>query len=333
MRLPVVSVVLPFRDAAGTLAVAARSIRDQTHTGFECLLVDNGSRDASRSVADRFAAEDERFRVVEAGGGLVGALNAGFEASRAPWVARMDADDVAVAERLQLQIAALAADPSLAVIGCGVRVFSDDGVGAGMRRYEAWQNRLTSPEQIRGALFVEAPLVHPSVIVSRDAWRAVGGYRDVDGPEDYDLWMRLILAGHRAAKVPQTLLRWRDSGRRLTRTDRRYSTERLFAMKLHYFPRAVAPGRPLQVWGAGPIGRGWAKALRSRGYPIVRFVDVDPRKIGRHLRDGRVEPPERLVPADGFVVVAVGSPGARENIEAHLCERGLRAWDDYLAVA
>lgn len=333
VSLPAISVVLPFRDAADTLTAAIESIREQTCTAFECLLVDNESRDGSRAIANRFAAEDRRFRVIEAGGGLVGALNAGFAEARSPWVARMDADDVALAERLQIQLAAFDEAPSLSLVGCRIRVFSESGVRAGMRRYEAWQNRLNTPEEIRHALFVEAPLVHPSVILSKDAWRAVGGYRDVDGPEDYDLWLRLILAGHRAAKVPETLLLWRDSTGRLTRKDFRYSAERLFAMKLRYFPRVVPPGRALQIWGAGPNGRAWAQALRSRGYPIVRFIDVDPRKIGRDLRDGRVEGPERLVPTDGFVVVAVGSPGARENIEAYLRERGLRPWDDYLAVA
>lgn len=202
-----------------------------------------------------------------------------------------------------------------------------------MRRYVRWSNSLVTPEQIRNALFVEAPLVHPSVVIARGALEAVGGYRDLGLPEDYELWMRLILSGYRAAKVPEVLLDWRDSPRRLTRTDPRYDASRFLATKLRYLPAVIPAPRPIQIWGAGPIGRRWARELRGLGYEIRRFVDVDPRKLGRRLRGVPVEPPSVLHTRDGFVLAAVGTPGAREQIEAALAARGLRPWLDHLAVA
>jgi hypothetical protein len=71
-------------------------------------------------------------------------------------------------------------------------------------------------------LFVESPLVHPSVMARAAALRALGGYRVFDGPEDYDLWLRAHAAGLRFAKLSEVLLDWRDSPRRLTRRDPRY---------------------------------------------------------------------------------------------------------------
>lgn len=330
---PALSVVLPFRDAAATIAEALQSLRGQSLRAFEGVLVANRSRDASAAVARDLCEQDGRFRLLTVDGSLEDALNAGVAAARAPWIARMDADDRAHPERLERQLSALTADPALSIVSCRVACFSSARLGQGMRRYESWLNSLVSADDIREALFVESPLVHPSVVVSRQAVLAAGGYHATGGPEDYDLWMRLLLGGHRAVKLPEVLLEWRDGPQRLTRTDARYHADRLFATKLRYFPRVVSPGTPLQIWGAGPIGRRWGRALRGRGYVIRRFIDVDPRKLGRVVGGAPVEPPERLAAGDGFVLAAVGSPGAREQIDAYLRAAGLRPWDAYLAVA
>ncbi len=330
---PRVSVVLPFRDAAATIAGALASLERQSLPAFECILVDNESSDASAPIANAVCARDPRFRLQRADGGLVRALNAGVAAARTPLVARMDADDVAHPRRLERQVATLDADSSLTILGCLVEGFAAEGRRDGMRRYETWLNTLRSNEEIRAALFIESPLVHPSVVMRRAAFDQIGGYCDFDGPEDYDLWMRLILAGFQAAKVPEVLLYWRDSPLRLTRADPRYAERRLFETKLRYFDRVRAPGTALQIWGAGPIGRRWARALGQRGYRVIRFIDVDPRKLGRTAQGVPICSPEALVAPDGFILAAVGSPGARERIEAYLREGGLRPWKDYLAVA
>ena len=162
---------------------------------------------------------------------------------------------------------------------------------------------------------------------------AVGGYRDIDGPEDYDLWLRLLLGGHRAGKVPEVLLGWRDSPRRLSRVDPRYHRRRFFATKLAHFPSAVAPGSALQICGAGPTGRAWARALAARGYQVRAFIDVARRRWQRTIHGVRVHAPRLPERRDGFVLAAAGSPGAREDIEAWLQAGGLRPWVDYLAVA
>lgn len=327
-----VSVVLPFRDAAETLGDAVESMRRQSHRDFECLLIDNRSTDASAQIARAICAQDARFQLLRLPGTMVDALNAGLAAARAPLVARMDADDLAHPQRLERQLAALAADPSLSIASCLIACFPTAALRAGMLRYEHWLNSLRTPDEIRNAMFVESPLVHPSVVMTRAALDDVGGYRDTGGPEDYDLFMRLLLRGHRATKVAEVLLHWRDSPARLTRADPRYSRAQLMQTKLRHLPSAIAPG-PLQIWGAGPIGRHWARAVRGLGYTVRRFIDVDPRKIGRRASGVPIEPPECLAIGDGFLLAAVGSPGAREQIERFVQERGWRPWNDYLCVA
>ncbi len=330
---PLVSVVLPFRDAAATLEDAIESIAEQTLTAFECVLIDDASTDGSAARAAAFAAGDRRFRLVRGGNGLVHALNTGIAAARAPLLARMDADDISDPRRLELQVAALHADPQLSVVSSLVECFPTSAVAAGMRRYERWLNGVRTPAAIRDAMFVESPIPHPTALMRRAALTDIGGYRHTGGPEDYDLWLRLLLAGHRFAKVPAVLLRWRESPRRLSRIDARYTLRRFFATKLAHFPAAVPTTRELTICGAGPTGRRWARALAERGYRIGRFVDVAARRVGTTIRGIPVCPPEPPQRDRTFALAASGTPGARVAIERWLRDCGLEPWRDYLAVA
>ena len=337
---PAVSVLLPYRDAAATLDAALDSILAQRGPALELIAIDDGSRDdGPRRVLAR-AEHDERVVVLmsEAPGvGIARALNHGLRVARAPLIARMDADDVALPGRLAAQVDALAAQPGVAALGTRVEVFSDEpsGVAEGMQRYVAWQNALIDPRAHRAQLFVESPLCHPSVLMRRAALEAIGGYRDGMFAEDYDLWLRLDAAGFGLAKLPEVLLRWRQSERAATRSDPRYAREHFAPLKApHLAARLRARPRPLDVWGAGQTGRRLARALEACGARADRFIDVDPRKIGGVARGVAIEPLSALAPAgERWVVVALGARGARDQARAYLDERGHVEGDDYLCAS
>ena len=156
-------------------------------------------------------------------------------------------------------------------------------------------------------MLVESPLAHPSVMMRAAALRGLGGYRAFEGPEDYDLWLRALHAGCRFGKLPEVLLQWRDTPSRLSRTDARYAPERFFELKLESLLRAVPARRTaLVVWGAGPIGKAWARGLTARGRAVRAFVEVDPRKIGQTIHGA---PVVGVAAAGG--VPARGAPGRR----------------------
>lgn len=329
---PRVSVVLPFRDAAETLCEALESIAGQSMADFECVLVDHRSQDRSSAIARDFAEHDRRFRIVECSGSFVDALNLGVRDARAPIVARMDADDVALPQRLELQLRAIDCG-NVDLVSCLVEFFPRAAIAGGMRRYESWINSIVLEDDIRAALFVESPIPHPTAVFRVSAFERIGGYADTDGPEDYDLWLRLLLTGARVCKVPQSLLRWRESPERLSRADRRYGKDRFLATKVRHFPRAVPIDRPLQLWGAGPTGRRWLRRLRERGYRVNRIVDSLDRQVGRTVQGMTVQSPSTLRREDGMVVAAVGLLGAREIIETDLLQRGFRPLHDFITVA
>jgi glycosyltransferase involved in cell wall biosynthesis len=323
--VPRVSVLLPVRDAAATLLACLDSLRAQTFADFEVIAVDDGSRDASAALLARAAAADRRFRVIQGPGGLVAALNAAAEAAAGELLARMDADDVALPERLARQVARLDAERALDVLGCRVALLDGGRSGnAGMRAYVDWSNTLVTHEAMAADMLVESPLAHPSVMMRAAALRGLGGYRAFDGPEDYDLWLRALAAGRRFGKLPEVLLRWRDTPSRLSRTDARYAPERFLDLKIESFLGAVPSGDGVVVWGAGPIGKGWARRLAARGRPVRAFVEVDPRKIGRTIHGAPVVAADAAAAYRCYVhLAAVGRPDARRRIREAAASLGI----------
>lgn len=330
-----ISVLMPYRDCADTVEEAADSILGQRDVALELVAIDDGSRDGGPARVAALAARHRQIVQVSTGGaGIVGALRAGLEVARGSWIGRMDGDDVCAPERLARQQALLAADPRLGVVGTQVTGFPEADVGAGMARYIAWQNQLVSAEDHAREIFVEAPLCHPSVLMRRSALEQVGAWRESGGPEDYDLWLRLDEAGWGLAKVPAALFAWRHRPGRSTFTDPRYARERFLETKAPHLARRLrALGRPIAIRGAGPTGKHLARALEPLGLRAQRFVDIDPRKIGRTARGAPIVGPDALVRGQETLVVAVGSRGARDEIRQRLAAAGWVETVDYLCAA
>jgi glycosyltransferase involved in cell wall biosynthesis len=204
MTPPAVSVVMPVRDAARYLYEAIESILCQTFEDFELLVVDDGSSDASPEILGAFQSRDPRVRVRQRQPeGLVAALNHGCSLARGQFIARMDADDVASAERLERQIEFFADHPEVALLGTGHTEIDDEGTVLGTTVYP------TDVEAVSSRLLTKNCIAHPTVMFSRAVFEQVGGYRSaVVQAEDYDLWLRFG-DRHAIANLEQPLLAYR----------------------------------------------------------------------------------------------------------------------------
>jgi hypothetical protein len=242
---------------------------------------------------------------------------------------------VCLPERLARQRQHLEARPDLGLVACRVQFGGDRAAAAGYARHVDWTNGLLSHEAIALARFVESPLAHPSVMFRRELPERLGGYREGDFPEDYELWLRWLEGGVRMEKLAEPLLIWRDRPTRLSRRDPRYAPEAFHRVKARYLARWLARHNAhhprVVVWGAGRVTRRRARLLLDEGVEIAAYVDIDPRKIGRAIESRPVMAPAAL-PAPGacFVVAGVATVRAREQIERALIAAGHRAGRDYV---
>jgi len=338
--MPEVSVFMPCYNAERTIREALSSIAAQTHPDFEVVALDDGSTDNTAQILNEWAQKDSRFRVLsQPHQGIVAASNAGLEACRAPFVARMDADDRAHPARLLHQTNYLKAHPETAAVGSLVAGFPEENLEKGFQLYFQWLNSLITHEDICREIFIESPLPNPSVTFRKSKVIEVGGYEDHGWPEDYDLWLRLYLAGARFAKIPRVLIEWREHPNRLTHLDSRYSLKNFLRAKAHYLAKGPARDRDaVFVWGAGMTGRRLSKHLLREALPVVAFIDVDPNKIGKTLRGQPILAREELLDhwnqyQDPILLTAVRARKARPLIRQKLDEFGLREGRDWWAAA
>jgi glycosyltransferase involved in cell wall biosynthesis len=333
---PPLAVLLPVRNGASFLEEALESLTRQTFSKFQVLAVDDGSIDGTGEILREAAVRDRRIQVLtQEPKGIVAALELARSRAGSPFLARMDADDLALPERFQRQVEVMATDRRIVACGTGVAYFPREVVRDGARRYERWINGLTTHDAMERDLFVECPIPHPTLVLRADAVEVAGGYRDRGWPEDYDLVFRLWEAGGRFAKVPEALLRWREGDGRLSRNHDAYSEASFRRCKVHFLLRShLHRGRGVVVWGAGPVGKAFARELLRQGGTLVAFVDLDPRKVGQEIHGVPVIPPRDVNRFRGsFCVGAVGQDGARRDIREALEGAGWRELADFVAMA
>ncbi len=334
MRGPVVSVLLPFRDAGPALHAAIASMAAQTFTATELLLIDNGSTDQGPAIAAEWAARDGRVRVLhEPRTGIAHALNTGLEHARGTYIARMDADDVSMPERIARQVAHLEAHPAIGVVGTRTAFATTVERSSGMAAFVAWQNAILSPHAHYVKRFVDAPVAHPTVMFRRELVQRHGGYDTGPLPEDHELWLRWMDAGVRFAKLPAVLLTWNDRPQRLSRTHPHYSVGAFFATKVKWLARWLrrrAEGRPVIIAGTSALCRGRARLLMEQGIAVHAFTDVRPRTVAGFPFIAHDALPS---PGRAIIVSFIGQRGTGDRIAAYLGGRGLVEGADFVLAA
>ncbi len=194
-----VGVLIPVWNGADTLDACLNSLACQTLADFEALVVDDGSTDATPEILADRSSRDSRFRVLTRPHlGLVPALNAGLQALETPLIARLDADDIALPERLGKQRDWLNNPRTMRFLRAGTR-FGPTNHQAGKCGVSGLAEQ---PHHERGhpAQYLRRkPSCPPDGDVSADAVLKLGGYRDTGWVEDYDLWLRMAQAGDRFA--------------------------------------------------------------------------------------------------------------------------------------
>jgi glycosyltransferase involved in cell wall biosynthesis len=211
---PRVTVLMAVKDGLPWVREAIESVLAQTYRDFELLLVDDGSSDGTAGAAEAYG--DGRVRVLrnERNLGQVPSLNRGLREAAGEYVARLDADDVCLPGRLERQVAALDAEPAVALTGAWLDVVDERG-----KLWAKVRGRIRDfPELVCAILADRYPFSHPSLMYRRDVVLGLGGYDESLAPaEDKDLYRRLALARHEVRAVEEVLVRYRRHERQLSR--------------------------------------------------------------------------------------------------------------------
>ncbi len=320
--MPEVSVVLPVFNGARTISRAVRSILAQTLRDIELIVIDDGSTDETSAVVRELA--DPRLRFVQcAHRQVAAAANTGTKLAVSPFIARMDADDFAYPQRLEMQLQLLH-EQNLDVVGCQVRILDESyRVCGSMRRYQRWINEETiDAEQISALRFVEFPLVNPTILARRSYFEM--GFRHGDLPEDYDLMLRAAAQGIRFGKVDEVLFDWTDHPDRLTRTASRYTREAFMRCRqLHLLNGPLRDVSCVDLWGVGQTGKPWLRWLQAQNVTVRRAYDINERKVNGKIHGVGIAHPSDMPAADGTpMVIAVGAEDAHKVILPHILSQG-----------
>lgn len=205
---PLVTVLLPCYNAERFLRPTLDSIVQQTYRHLEILAIDDGSRDGTSRILAEYAARDQRVRLMPNDGnrGLIFTLNRGVSLAGGELIARMDADDMAVPDRIETQVAFFAAHPNTEVLSSDVSYVGTDG----QLLYNPAPHRFTAPT-LRFLMFFFNPLCHPTVMGRRGVFVKYPYAADAVHSEDYELWQRMVAEGIVIRNVPRRLLRFRSN--------------------------------------------------------------------------------------------------------------------------
>ncbi len=331
---------MPVHNGGRYLQAAVESILSQSHTKLELILVDDHSTD--NAIAG--IKVDSRLRVIKCPAkGIVPALNEGIAHAKYPIVARMDADDIALPKRLEVQLDLLERRPDADIVGAQVELFSEESeVAGGYRRYQDWINQRIDSDDIARNFWIESCIPHPTAMMRRDVLLQLGGYRNSPWPEDYDLWCRAHLMGYKFAKPEgQILLKWRDYPSRTSRIEARYSTKQFLRCKARYLSEFLLRDgiKECMIWGSGPTGSKLHNYLTDYGINVTAFIDVNPKLVGRRKYEkpihvvGTSPSVEDLTIIGSLCLVAVSFWGAREKITATLINAGYAELTDFIVAA
>ena len=223
--MPLISVLMPAYNAEKYIAQAIESILGQTYDDFEFIIINDCSKDRTEEIILSYNDQRIVYLKNEQNLGVALTLNRGLAVAKGEFIARMDADDISLPDRLEKQVAFLQDNKDVAVLGTNVETFNEEGTIC-----TGWS--ATDPEQMKVDLLFACGLAHPSVMMRTEVIRNLGGYDpDFNGLEDYELWCR-VLEKYQITTLPDILLKYRIHGSQVTQNPSARYLELLRALKI-----------------------------------------------------------------------------------------------------
>ncbi len=202
-----VSIIMGIYNCANTLGQAIDAILAQTYTNWELIMCNDGSKDNTAVVAEEYVNKyPNKIKLIhnDKNRGLNYTLNHCLQEVSGEYVARMDGDDVCSKERLEKEINYLETHPEIALVSCNMELYDEEGV-FGVVKYKE--------EPVLKDFLKTSQFCHAGCMIRTKVIKELGGYSESDKflrVEDYELWVRLYLAGYKGYNLQEVLYSMRD---------------------------------------------------------------------------------------------------------------------------
>lgn len=270
--MPRISVIMPAYNAAPYVSAAISSILDQTFSDFELIVIDDGSTDSTVDIIAGFS--DERLRLLqnERNQGLVVSLARGIETARGELIARMDADDISLPQRLDRLVEMIDSDRGLGVVSCAYEDFDESHECLGVTTLPS------TDADIRRDLYCKTHVFcHAGSLMRKTALFDVDGYRAEWFPvEDRDLWLRMM-ARWRSANSTEVLYRVRKHAQSVVATRAERQVQLILESTITALQNPASPeGVPSHVqrtgWARGALFAAFGLAMKGDQSGTGRFL-------------------------------------------------------------
>ncbi|MEQ8927042.1 MAG: glycosyltransferase [Fulvivirga sp.] len=325
---PLLTVVLPVYNAGKTIRKAISSILNQTFKEFELIIINDGSTDDTLSAIRSF--NDDRIRLYSTPNrGVAKAANFAMKLAQTNLIARMDADDEALLDRLQLQYGYLQHNTDVEVVSGLVQYGGNRLKNLGYALHVDRINELITHEQMFNRRFEDLPVANPSVMFCKSLIEKFGGYNEMNVPEDYELFLRWMSMGVKFSKLNHNLLIWNDLETRITRTHSDYSEANFDQTKAlyltNYLKNTYKTIPELWVWGAGRKVNSKVKLLRNLGLRITLNIDVKQQETrGNVMHYSQIKSPGNYI-----ILSYVKDRKGKQEIINYLNSRGFEEGKNY----
>ncbi len=228
---PKISLIMSVYNGEDYLCDAIESVLNQTFSDFELIVINDCSTDTTGEILNRFAELDKRVKVHtnEVNLRLPSSLNKAISYAQGKYIARMDADDICLPQRLEKQYKFMENNPSVALSSCRFMTLKNGLVSSG------GCGGKSDNESIKALLLVTNPILHPGIIAKADSIRSLGYDKNFTCTEDMELWTRFVMAGYDIEIMPEYLMIYRLHDKQITETTLEKQHKEVIAIQKSYY--------------------------------------------------------------------------------------------------
>lgn len=227
---PKLSLIMSVYNGEDYLGEAIESVLNQTFTDWELIVINDCSTDSTGEILRAFAQRDDRIKVYpnEVNLRLPTSLNRALEIARGTYIARMDADDICLPDRLQKQYAFMEEHPDIALSSCKFMTLKNGVIASG------GCGGRNDAEAIKALLLVTNPVLHPGIIARAEVIRELKYDPNFTCTEDMELWTRFVMAGYKIGILPDYLMLYRLHDKQITQTTLEKQHREVLAIQKRY---------------------------------------------------------------------------------------------------